>query len=994
MEANLTHIISNQFTPLPRNSDTQLNAYLDEWNTLINNYNQARNNAPPLFPDIPESSHLFSLLCGIFDNSPYLSTILKKEIPFFHTLLTDGYETGFQGILHLLQHDVHPSVSQTELCRTLRVAKRRAGLLIALADISGFWSLDEVTSHLSSFADSCLRLTVRHLLFHAHQSGEISCSDLENPENGSGLIILAMGKLGAGELNYSSDIDLILFFDESKLHYTGRLTVHRFFIRLAQNLTTIMQDRTRDGYVFRIDLRLRPDPGSTPAAVSLSNAESYYENLGQNWERAAMIKHRFVAGDPETGAYFSDFIIPFIWRKSLDFYSIQDIHSIKRQIDSKQGDVPENLYNYNIKLGGGGIREIEFFVQTQQLIFGGRRPVLRVPATCQALQALVTAGEIEQKTCNELEEAYCFYRTVEHRLQMVGDHQTHSLPDNDEQMECIAHFLGFADTNAFTNQLRNHIATVQAHYSTLFDSSPSLTSLSPNVRGNLVFTGSDDDPSTVATLEKMGFESCSDISQTIRGWHHGRYRATRTYRARELLTELMPLLLDALARTVHPTAAFLRFDDFLQKLPSGIQIFSLFYNNPRLLQFIANIMGGYPYIAQSLNRTPSLLDYVLAPEFYERLPNQNYLEDHLCRALSYGRNFEDILNISRRWTHDQQFRAGIQFIQHNQNASRTAASLSAIADVTTQALYREVVEDFQRQYGEMNEGEFAVVAFGKLGGNELTFGSDLDLVFLYNLPKKENDSDGLTSLSGGQYYARLSRRFITAITASTHEGSLYEIDLRLRPSGKDGPMASSLEAFSQYYGTSAWAWEYMALTRARVIVASSSAFRLQVETTISRKLCRTWDSEKLCEHILDIHQRAHATHSGDNPFHLKYARGGLLDLEYICQYLQLRFAAKQPEILATNTQDAFFRLYRAHLLNDDDFSIVNDACILYSDLLCKLRLLQQKAPVSKSMTRGMQATLIENTGFDTFDSFEKKLVQTQKNVQNLFYRVFCIDPQL
>ena len=540
------------------------------------------------------------LLEAVFGNSPFLGRCVLSEPTFFQELL----ETDVDSVFTTLLARLHPAEllasavgrDETMLMQELRRAKRRAALAIALADISGVWPLEKVTLALSGFAEAALRAAVSHLLYLGHADGHIALPNPETPEQGSGLIVLGLGKLGAGELNYSSDIDLIVLYERDKVAYTGRKTVQEFFVRVARSLVKLLQDATADGYVFRVDLRLRPDPGSTPLALSTLAAETYYEGMGQNWERAAMIKARLVAGDEIAGKRFLKKLRPFIWRKHLDFAAIEDIHSIKRQIHAVKGHREVAVAGHNIKLGRGGIREVEFFAQTQQLIWGGRNPDLRCRATLDAIEALVVLGKTKRLVADSLIAAYRYLRHVEHRLQMIDDQQTQTLPPDGPALDRVALFCDHASTPEFEFMLRYHLGRVEDYYAELFEEAPSLGG-----PGSLVFTGTEDDPDTVKTLRQMGFPDGSLVSGLIRTWHHGRDRATRSARAREVLTELMPRLLEALAATADPDTAFRRFDGFLQALPAGVQLFALLHSNPELLTLIA----GSPTAPISATISPS-----------------------------------------------------------------------------------------------------------------------------------------------------------------------------------------------------------------------------------------------------------------------------------------------------------------------------------------------------------------------------------------------------
>lgn len=922
-----------------------------------------------------------ALLDCVFSHSHFLSQGIFCSLNFFCELAQHGYEESMNKQMDLLRKLARCD-SISELKRDIRHIRRRVSLLIALADITRSWDLDKVMHHLSEFADACVVASMRCLLRDAVKRGEIALNDLDKPELGSGILVLAMGKLGGYELNYSSDIDLIVFYEPEILDYKGRKHARHFYIHLTQELVDVLNDRTKDGYVFRVDLRLRPDPGSTPSAVSLDAAEAYYETLGQNWERAAMIKSRPIIYDPPALEHFDHIITPYVWRRTLDFASIEDIHSIKRQIDNKIDSLPDKLYKYHVKLGAGGIREIEFFAQTQQLIFGGRRPDLRVSRTQEALEILVDKQEVSRHAADSLLEAYHFYRELEHRLQMQHDQQTHSLPDNDEDMGALARFMGFNNTAEFMTRLKHHITTVQSHYSKLFDSSAPLTVRTAEISGSLVFTGSDHDPNTLVTLRGMGFVVPEKVSETVRGWHHGRYRSTRSRRSRELLTELMPALLDSLSRTPDPDKAFESFDDFLDKLPSGVQIFSLFYANPKLLDLIAEILGSYPFIAAKLNHHPALLDYVLAPEFYDSIPDVNRLQETMIDSLPpEASDFEDLLEHTRRWAHDRQFRVGIQVIKRQLNELEAAQALSQIADVTLNFLLDKILEEFAVKYGHIEGGKVAVVALGKLGSRELLFGSDLDLVFMYDHPDSVDHSDGNKQLSISQYYTRLSRRFINALSALTPEGTLYEIDLRLRPSGNDGPIATQLAAFKHYYEEgSAWAWEHMALSRARVVASTNTDFAEEVEETIHTILCQERDHDDFIGGLSSMHRKFHKNFKTDNPFNIKYVHGGMLDLEYIVKGLALLHAHENPSVIEPHVLATIAELHHANIIDASQEQALRNARILYGSILCVLRLLQIEGDIPQHFSRHTQDILVRHVGVQDFDELKKILEKTEENV--------------
>ena len=916
------------------------------------------------------------LLSAIFGNSPYLGQMLVGDVGFARDLVVRGPDPACAETLAALRADAGDGEDTAGMMRRLRIAKRRFALTTAIADITAAWPLERVTAALSEFAEAALRAAAAHLLRQAARRGEFASRCPADPERESGFIVLGMGKLGARDLNYSSDIDLIVLYERERIEYTGPRTVEECFVRLTRELVRMLEERTQDGYVFRIDLRLRPDPRSTPPAISTLAAETYYESAGQNWERAAMIKARPVAGDLAAGERFLELLRPYVWRKHLDFAAIADIHSIKRQINAHRGGGDIAIAGHDVKLGRGGIREIEFFAQTQQLIWGGRDATLRAQGTCEALDALARVGHVDRHVVERLQQAYRFLRRVEHRLQMVDDRQTHSLPTDDGALAGLAAFMGFDDRRSFCDALVNELRTVERHYAELFEESPDLSR-----PGNLVFTGGEDDPDTLETLSRLGFRDPRLVAATVRGWHHGRYRATRSARAREILTELIPSLLESLAGTIDSNAALIRFDEFLRGLPAGVQLFSLFQNNPGLLDLVAEIMGSAPRLAEGLSRHPILLDGVLTQGFFDHLPDAGALAAEMEEQLAQARNFEDVLDSVRRLTNDRIFQIGVHILRGKCDPESAGRPLSDIADAGLRALAPAVEADVIARHGTMPGGGFAVVAFGKLGGREMTVESDLDLLFVYDAP--DAVSDGPKPLAPAHFYARQSQRFINAITAPTGEGKLYEVDMRLRPSGNAGPIATGLQAFLQYQRENAWTWEHMALTRARVVWAPADLAR-RLDEAIRSVLTAPRDVRKLLCDVADMRARMAREHGADDMWAIKSYRGGLIDVEFIAQYLQLRYAADHADVLSTNTTDALARLAEAGVLSGAVADELIGAMRLWRNLQGMLRMSAGRGFDESRAPEGLRTTLARACGAPTFDALKAQVETTARCVYGHF----------
>ncbi|MBD1545249.1 bifunctional [glutamine synthetase] adenylyltransferase/[glutamine synthetase]-adenylyl-L-tyrosine phosphorylase [Roseibium aggregatum] len=920
-------------------------------------------------------------ILGIFANSAYLRDLMLADPVRLIRILNDPPEVRIARLIE----GARTAAAETEadLMRDLRHLKHDLALTLGIADIGGAIGLDQVTGALAGFADAALTACIRFCLTDLAAKGKFEPKDPEHPEVDSGFIVLAMGKHGANELNYSSDIDLIVLYDPYKAPIAGNAEAPVEFVRLTRRLVKMMQDRTADGYIFRTDLRLRPDPGATPLAMSVPAALSYYESLGQNWERAALIKARPCAGDIPAGEAFLKEIVPFIWRKYLDFAAIADVQSIKRQIHMHKGHGKIAVAGHNVKLGRGGIREVEFFVQTQQLIAGGRNPALRGRRTLDMLDGLLEAGWIKEDARDELNEAYVFLRSVEHRIQMLNDEQTQLLPKDNEGLTKVAFLMGFETLGAFEEALLKRLQTVQGHYAGLFEDEPELAS---NL-GNLVFTGDDHDPDTLETLSQLGYKQPSEAANIIKSWHFGRYPATRSTKARERLTELHPVLITALAETDNADAALRAFDSFLGKLPAGVQLFSLLKSNPQLLTLLATVMGSAPRLAETVSRRIHVLDTVLDPAFFGAMPSVDEFREGLDRTLALARYYEEALDRARIFAQEQQFLIGLRLISDTLGADKVGFALARLAEVVVDRVLARVVDHVAESHGVVPGGNHAVLAMGKLGGREMTAASDLDLILLYEAPADAKQSDGGRPLAISQYYIRLTQRLVTALSAPTAEGSLYEVDFRLRPSGNAGPLATNLDGFVAYQNKEAWTWEHMALTRARVISSSSQAFEDKIDTLLRETLATKRDKAKLADDVRSMRARIEKEKGTKEVWDLKQAAGGLVDIEFLAQFLQLAHAHDHPEVLAQGTEDALENLRAAKLLEPGDADLLLQALRLYHRLTQVLRMALSGKFTAAEAPRGVIDLLTRAGGAPNLAHLELELADIQKSVRAKFEEI-------
>ncbi|MFA6156035.1 bifunctional [glutamine synthetase] adenylyltransferase/[glutamine synthetase]-adenylyl-L-tyrosine phosphorylase [Mesorhizobium sp.] len=917
-------------------------------------------------------------LAAVFDLSPFLRDTARRRPRILDGLFDMTVEARLKAIgTEIDQVHLTEAISESGLMMELRQWKAEAHLLIALADLAGEAETKLTVRRLSDLAEACTRAAVDFLLRDAHGQGKLKLPDLDNPSRQSGWILLGMGKLGAHELNFSSDIDLVVFFDPEASAILDPLDATELFSRLTRRLVRILQDRTENGYVFRTDLRLRPDPGSTPLAIPVEAALRYYEARGQNWERAAMIKARPVAGDQAAGGAFLKELQPYIWRKYMDYAAIADVHSIKRQIHAHKGHGQIAVKGHNVKLGRGGIREIEFFVQTQQLIAGGRFPELRGRETVPMLGQLAARGWITAEARDALARQYWFLRRVEHAVQMVADEQTHTLPEDDEGLERIARMLGFADADAFSQAFRASLQQVERHYAALFETAPELST----GIGNLVFTGDVDDPDTLQTLHGLGFQRPSDICRVIRGWHFGRYRVTQSAEARERLTELTPALLRSFGQTRRADEALIRFDEFLAGLPAGIQLFSLLQSNPALLKLLATIMGAAPRLAAIITRRPHVFDGLLDPALLTELPDRAYLSGRLSAFLEGDRAYEDVLDRLRIFASEQKFLIGVRLLAGSIDPARAGHAFSDLADLTIEAALRAVTTEFAARHGKIAGGMVSLLGMGKLGSRELTAGSDVDLILLYDHEADADESDGDKPLAPSHYYTRMTQRLISAVSAPTAEGVLYELDLRLRPSGNKGPVATHIDAFKKYQREQAWTWEHMALSRARAIAGDASLCS-EVEAEVAAVLGQPRDAAKVRSEAAEMRAMIEAEKPPRDLWDIKLIPGGLIDLEFIAQVAVITGQVEAGP-RSTGTAEILSRL-APRFANTAVRQDLVDAYALYLALTQMTRLCLTGAFERDDVPPGLSDLLLAVTDLPDFGVLEAHLKETSRKVRTDF----------
>ena len=885
---------------------------------------------------------LAGLIGGTAGCSPYLKGLLGREGAWVRAALAADPGAVVAGVLGPLG-----DVPLAGLADALRVAKRRLALYVALADLGGVWNLGQVTGALTALSDRAVDLALRALVADEIRRGKIPGAGPDDAATGAGMVVLAMGKTGAHELNYSSDIDLICLFDETR--YPGQEQDARAaFIRVTRKMTAILSDNTGEGYVFRSDLRLRPDASVTPVCISMAAAEQYYESVGRTWERAAYIKARPCGGDIAAGARFLRTLTPFVWRRHLDYAAIQDAHDMRLRIRDHKGLAgPVVIEDHDMKLGIGGIREIEFFTQTRQLIAGGRDPDLRDRTTVGGLAALAGKGWVPGDVAQDLTALYRAHREIEHRLQMVQDAQTHRMPATPAGIDRIARFCGEGDTARFRRDLMDRLMQVAGLTESFFA------------------------PSKAAD----GPELTPRMAETVEGWRA--YPALRSARAVEIWKRLRPQILARLMRAANPEEALAAFDGFLSGLPAGVQLFSLFDANPTLIDLIVDIAATAPELARHLSRNSAVLDAVIGGSFFAPWPGGAGLVLALAAHLATATDYERRLDLARVWAKEWHFRIGVHHLRGLIDAFEAGKQYADLAEAVVAGLWPVVVDEFARKHGAPPGQGAVVLGMGSLGAGRLNAGSDLDLIVIYDAAGVEA-SAGPRPLAARAYYARLTQALVTALTAPMANGRLYEVDMRLRPSGRQGPVATGLAGFRDYQDTEAWTWEHLALTRARLI-AGNPGLGAAVEQARREVLATKGKAPKVRADVADMRARLLA-HKPGGGWEAKSGPGRLMDIELLAQTCAL--IAGDP---ARRTEAQLRAGVRAGVITAAEETALLAALRLHWQVQAAGRLLSVPVPDPSRMGLGAQAFVLRECGADSADALASRLDALAADAERIIF---------
>ena len=788
-------------------------------------------------------------------HSPYLNLQLRRFPEIAEALASGALEPAITLARQEGQGD-------RPLPSLLRRERNALAAALAIGDLAGALSLERLMRELSDLADRSLERAIAAAI-----------EERTPGETPRGFAVIALGKHGSRELNYSSDIDPIFLFDPETLPLKPREEAGQGALRIGNRVVELLQKRDGDGYAFRVDLRLRPSPEVTPITLPVDAAISYYESSALPWERAAFIRARLGAGDPDLGRYFLDAIHPFVWRRSLDFGAIGEVRAITRRIRDHYAQGQALGPGFDLKRGRGGIREVEFYAQIHQLIHGGREPKLRAPATLDALAALAEAGWIPIEDAQALADAYRLYRGIEHRLQMVEDLQTHRIPADPAALDNVARLDGMADGATLLARLSPSVERVASLYDGLAGEAEERLPLGEEL--------------LEAHLLRTGFDDPVSARMRIEGWRAGKTRSLQSPAAREAFEAMLPGLVEAFGKAPDPIQALNRFDDIVERLPSGINFYRLLEARPGLTQHVATILSHAPVLAEQLGRRPQLLDGLIDASAFAPPPPLEALIAEFARPERDGEDYQMLLDRVRRRVNERRFALGAQLIVARTDPLQVAAGYARVAEAALQVLGQAAIAEFEVRHGRLPGSELLILGLGRIGGEALTHASDLDLVYLFT-GTHDSESDGARPLRANDYFNRLAPRVTAALSVSTAAGPLYDVDTRLRPSGKDGMLAVSLEAFAKYQAEHAWTWEHMALLRARPLFGSAEG-RAALASVLEETLRRPRDAGKLVADAVRMRADIAAHKAPAGPLDIKLGPGGLVDLEFAVHVLQLRY---------------------------------------------------------------------------------------------------------
>ncbi len=963
--------------------------------------------------DLLAKSTCCEVLLTVLGASQFLATILFRHNALLDSLfLQGGYRQAKDepAMLAELQQRIPGGASFEELQRGLRQFKQQEILRIATRDLTGLADLTATTAELSDLASATLQRSYQICdeLLRDRYGAPLLGPDSDQPGAEADFSVLAMGKFGGCELNFSSDIDLIYCYSCEQGETAGivdgdtvrnRISLHQYFVKLGEKINQAMHQVTADGFVFRVDLRLRPEGRSGEIASSLRSTEAYYEHWGQSWERSAMLKARPVAGSLDFGRQLLQNLEPFIYRRYLDYTMIEDLKVMKQKIDHNLTRAREG--ELNLKLGRGGIREIEFFIQALQIIHAGKNPALREKNSLRALALLRSHGLIDADTAVILSAAYTFLRTVEHRIQVGQERQTHNLPTDEMEFERLGRRCGFSDSAEFRRVLESYRQEVAAIYHDLFYTSEEEAETVPAEVAYL-FDPAAEPAELQELLKAKGFDDPAGACDTLTALRDGPPRHPLSPQARRHFNRLAPLLLCEVIALPEPDMAFRNLERFLSALRARATFFALLAENRALIKLLVSLFGTSQFLSRILIQHPGTLDFLVADRESDPEKARDRLESDLDKHLERALSYEEQLDALRRFHHEELLRLALGDIHGDLSLQQGSGQLSLLAEVCLQQATTMARHELLPRYGlptccdadgKEHEAAFAIVALGKLGGRELNYHSDLDIIFIYEdqgqtRPAAGSDPALFKVRSNQEYFSRLAQRIISILSLFTSEGSIYQIDTRLRPSGQQGPLVSSLPAFRDYHQQSARLWERQALVKARVVVGptafAQSIGELQQQIVFQRPLPA--DSR---QEIYRLRQRLERELARENRAHydIKTGRGGLVDVEFLVQYLQLLHGGNDSSLRSPNTLEALQALQQTELLDDQETRLLTDGYLFLRRLENKLRLVHDQSISQLASDKPYLAKLARRLGYPGVQPDEQLLAdyrQTTEQIRTIF----------
>jgi len=918
---------------------------------------------------VPDDPYIINMAKQVWTFSEFIAKNCSKEPGLLLELLGSGdlinsYANGNYD--RIVNNSVKEARDHKELGTILRRLRRREMVRIAWRDLGQRTDLKETMEDLSSLAEACLKGALS--LLHPWQCQELGYP-VDKAGNPQSLVVLGMGKLGAGELNFSSDIDLIFTYPESGYTKDGpkSVTNEEFFARLCRKLISVIGTTTAEGIVFRVDTRLRPYGENGPLVLSFDAMEEYYQSQGREWERYAMVKARPVAGGTN-GDVLLETLRPFVYRRYLDYGAFDSLREMKQLIEQ---ETHKKGLKDNIKLGAGGIREIEFIGQTFQLIRGGNIPELRERSILRVLELLAVQNFLPKDVCGKLRDAYIFLRNTEHRLQEYADQQTHRLPFEPLSQTRLALSMGFQTWKEFIDTLRRHMDTVHYNFKGLFSRENARNKGSAKQLLSGIWFGTVDRDRAVQILQSMNFHKTNEILNSLKGLKDSRTSLSLSSSGRDRLDRLIPLVLEEAARTDQPDLALKRILDLIESIERRTCYLSLLLENPDALSHLIRLCSKGAWIETLLSKQPVLLDELLAPLTLYSPPDRSSLEKDIKKMLYRvpPGDLERQMDELRRFRQANMLRVAAADISGALSAQDVSHHLTDTAEVVVDRVLALALDHLIDRHGtpscvsgqdEKENCGFAVVAYGKLGGMEMGYSSDLDLVFLHT-GKVGRMTSGHKPLDSTMFYTRLGQRMIHILTVHTQAGILYEVDMRLRPSGASGILVSSLEAFFQYQMDQAWTWEHQALVRARTIAGDIKVCK-KFDELRKKVITKSRDTDIVKSSVISMRDRLISQHGNRHPgkFDLKHDPGGLTDIEFLIQYMVLANAFRHPDLAEWSDSIRLLEAFEQKDLIPKRYTdTLFKANVGYRKKINKLSLQERPTYVEAGDFKGLRSEVIE-----------------------------------